>query len=161
MADLATSGASSVLLLGAIAPLTEEILFRGAILKGLVNFYSPRKAVILSAIIFTLFHLNPYQFFSALTMGLFLGFLYLKTRSIIPCIIAHCIFNVHGIMLTLLFSIEISGYTLPSTFETVQFQPVWLDLSGLALLIIGSLLLSKSLTPTLIDAEQGGADNAN
>ncbi|MBU2529330.1 MAG: type II CAAX endopeptidase family protein [Candidatus Omnitrophota bacterium] len=154
MTSIVTSGFSSIILVGIIAPLTEEFLFRGVILKGLASRYSPRKAVIYSAIMFSLFHLNPYQFFASLALGLLMGFLYLKTHSIIPCIIAHSIFNVHAIIITSLLKINISGYSLPGTYQKVQFQPMWFDLLGAALLLIGFLLLWKSLKSTSVNAEQ-------
>jgi membrane protease YdiL (CAAX protease family) len=153
MTNLTSSGVSSIILLGVIAPLTEEVLFRGIILKGFIKRYSLGKAIVLSAILFSLFHLNPYQFFSGLVMGLFLGFLYIKSRSIIPCIIAHSIYNVHGIIITSLITIDIPGYSTPSTFTKVQFQPMWFDLSGLAFLLIGFLFLWKVLNLTSINAE--------
>lgn len=77
-------------------------------------------------------------------MGLFLGFLYLKTQSIIPCIIAHSIYNLHAIILLSILPFEIPGYSVPTLIPEVQFQPLWFDLSGIALLLIGYLLLFKS-----------------
>ena len=42
-----------------VAPVIEELLFRGLILRGFLSHYSTRKAILASAIIFGLFHLNP------------------------------------------------------------------------------------------------------
>ena len=44
-----------------VAPLTEELLFRGVILRGLLLHYSAPKAVIASSLMFGLVHLNPWQ----------------------------------------------------------------------------------------------------
>jgi len=162
MTDLITSGLSSIILLGIVAPLSEEILFRGIILRGLVNRYSPTKAILISAILFSLFHLNPYQFFAAFVMGLFLGYLYFRIKSILPCILAHSISNLL-VVLASAGSIHIPGYSLPDTSTEVLFQPLWFDLTGLALLLIGFWLLLKTLDPTTANAEHiapGNRDQA-
>lgn len=76
------------------APLFEEIICRGVILEGLLrNRMNPKKAVLWSAIIFTCFHLNPYQIIYPMVMGCFFGWVYYKTRSIWICIFMHFINN--------------------------------------------------------------------
>lgn len=81
------------------APLLEEILCRGIVLKGLLKNYTPRKAIIISAIFFAAIHLNPWQAFPAFFGGLFMGWLYNKTQSVIPGIIAHATINAAGALL--------------------------------------------------------------
>ena len=158
MTDLITSGFSSVILLGIVAPLTEEILFRGIILKGLASRYSPTKAILISAILFSLFHLNPYQFFAAFVMGLFLGYLYFRMKSILPCILAHSFSNLL-VVLSSAGSIHIPGFSLSDTSAEMPFQPLWFDLIGLALLLIGFWLLLKALDSMTTHAEQIAAGN--
>ena len=68
--------AASLVLLVVIAPLTEELLFRGLILGGLLSRYSARKAIIASAALFSAFHLNPIQLLPTLGAGLFLAWLF-------------------------------------------------------------------------------------
>jgi membrane protease YdiL (CAAX protease family) len=75
------------------APILEEILCRGIVLKGLLLNYSARKAIIISAIFFAAIHLNPWQALPAFFGGLFMGWLYYKTQSVIPGIIAHATIN--------------------------------------------------------------------
>lgn len=79
--------------IGIAAPLLEEIIFRGIILSGFLKRYSPVTAIIMSAIIFGIFHFNPWQFIPAFVMGLVIGWLYWKTNSIIPGIVIHFINN--------------------------------------------------------------------
>ncbi|UUV17827.1 CPBP family intramembrane metalloprotease [Fusobacteria bacterium ZRK30] len=74
---------------GIRAPIFEEILMRGIILTGLLNRYSPRKAIIASALIFGACHLNIPQFVDATLGGLILGMIYYKTNSLFLCIAAH------------------------------------------------------------------------
>jgi membrane protease YdiL (CAAX protease family) len=157
MTDITTSGFSSILLLGIVAPLSEEILFRGIILKGLVSRYSPTKAILISAILFSLFHLNLYQFFGAFMIGLLLGYLYFRMKSVLPCILAHSITNLLAVLASVC-SIPIPGTSLPNTSTQVLFQPLWFDLTGLALLLIGFWLLLKTLNSMTTHAEQIAMD---
>jgi membrane protease YdiL (CAAX protease family) len=75
------------------APILEEILCRGIVLKGLLKNYSPYKAIIISAIFFGALHLNPWQAFPAFFGGLFLGWIYYKTQSVIPGMVVHGIID--------------------------------------------------------------------
>ncbi len=76
-----------------IAPFLEEMLFRGIILRGFLNHYSPRKSIVLSALIFGLVHLNLYQIPVAFILGCFLGWLYYSSGSLWPSILAHALYN--------------------------------------------------------------------
>ena len=84
-----------VLIIGGviIGPICEEIIFRGVILEGLQKKYNPTKAIIFSALIFGLIHLQPLQVISAFFAGLVLGWIYLKTQSLWVCIALHVINN--------------------------------------------------------------------
>ncbi len=88
------------------APILEEILFRGVILRGLLKHYSPAKAIFWSAFIFGLVHLNPWQFIAALLGGSFMGFMYWKTNSIIPGIIIHFVNNFTAGVMSIYFDAE-------------------------------------------------------
>lgn len=74
------------------APLCEEIVFRGIILNSLKK-YSPAFAVVFSALLFALAHMNLYQGISVMGMGLAMGFMYLKTGSLQASIFMHFINN--------------------------------------------------------------------
>lgn len=79
------------LAIGLLAPLSEEIVFRGAILKRLLQ--SPRlstwAAIALSALLFALIHMNPAQMPHAFVIGLLLGWMYWRTGSILPGMAFH------------------------------------------------------------------------
>jgi len=89
----------SIAMLVIAAPLLEEILCRGIILKGLLKNYTPGKAIIISAIFFAAIHLNPWQAIPAFFGGLFMGWLYYKTQSVIPGMIVHATINTTGALL--------------------------------------------------------------
>ena len=72
-----------------MAPFFEELLYRGIILNGLINRYSRKKAIIYSALIFGIAHLNFPQGINAFLLGLIIGTVYYYTRSIYLCMIMH------------------------------------------------------------------------
>lgn len=76
-----------------VAPIAEEIIFRGMITKLLLEEYRPTKAILISALIFGIIHFNPAQIPVAIVLGVLFGWLYYKTGSIIPGIILHFINN--------------------------------------------------------------------
>lgn len=85
---LATTLASCVL-----APLFEEMLFRGLLLRAFLQRYPRGVAIVCSALYFGVAHLNLYQFFLAFFLGLVLGWLYERSQSLIPCIALHAALN--------------------------------------------------------------------
>jgi len=74
-----------------LGPILEEIIFRGFILKSMQK-YGNLTAIIVSSILFSMFHLNLVQFANPVLMGIVLAFIAIKSKSIVPSIIAH-IFN--------------------------------------------------------------------
>lgn len=76
------------------APLVEELVFRGAILRTLLKTSSrPVYAIIISALLFALVHVNPAQMPHAFIVGLLLGWMYLRTGSILPGVAFHWVNN--------------------------------------------------------------------
>lgn len=76
-----------------LAPVLEEMLFRGVILRAFLQRYPRGIAIVHSAGIFGLAHMNLYQFVAAFTIGLLAGWLYERTRSLWPCIALHAAYN--------------------------------------------------------------------
>jgi len=80
--------------IGLLAPLAEELVFRGAILRSLLKWTSrPWVAIAISAVFFAVAHLNPAQLPHAFLVGLLLGWMYYRTDSIVPCVVYHWINN--------------------------------------------------------------------
>ena len=87
------------LTVGIIAPVLEEWLFRGIILAALLRRYEPCKAIIWSAAIFGIAHLNPWQFIAAFIIGCAMGWLFWRTHSIWIGIFMHWANNSAGFLL--------------------------------------------------------------
>ena len=78
------------LVLMAISPaVCEETLFRGPILRGLGTRLGPMAAIVATAALFGLFHLDIYRLIPATLLGILLGYLANQSRSIVPSMLAH------------------------------------------------------------------------
>jgi membrane protease YdiL (CAAX protease family) len=94
-----------------IAPIIEELIFRGLILQGLRRNYRPVTAVLVSALLFSLFHLNPWQMPATFVLGVLLGWLMLRTNSILLAILGHAINNLM-VLLTITYWEQLSNYAI-------------------------------------------------
>lgn len=83
----------NVLLTVIIAPIVEEVFFRGMVLRGLLNRYSDRISIILSALVFGLVHMNLVQLLPGFVVGLMLGYVYVRTRRSLSTVIIIHLFN--------------------------------------------------------------------
>jgi len=72
---------------------------RGIVLDGLLRNYSPWKAIVWSAVLFGVLHLNPWQFVVGVVVGAAIGYLYWKTKSLYLCIFIHFVNNSIGFYL--------------------------------------------------------------
>ena len=103
--DMILTNRWGYLAVGLLAPLSEEIVLRGAILKELLKSpkLSPWGAIAISALFFALIHMNPAQLPHAFIIGLLLGWMYWRTGSILPGVayhwannsIAYIIYNIY------------------------------------------------------------------
>ena len=89
----------------------------------------------MSALLFALIHLNPWQFSGAFVLGVIFAWWFVQTRSLVPCLFGHAVFNAIPLITGPLLHLEIRGYSSPS--ETPSWQPVWFDLTGCLLLGVG------------------------
>ena len=76
-----------------VIPIFEELLCRGLCAGQICIRSGERQAIILSAIWFGIMHNNIVQFIYALLVGLALGAMYIKTKRLSLCIIAHGLIN--------------------------------------------------------------------
>ena len=77
-----------------IVPIVEEIGFRGIFLAGLLKSRCrPWLAILITAIVFALFHMSLVKIISTFGFGIIIGWLYWRTGSIIPGIVIHIVNN--------------------------------------------------------------------
>lgn len=84
-----------LLLLGGvvIAPLAEEIFFRGFLFAGLRKRHGWKRAALVSAGLFAVLHLQPLTFLPIFLLGLVFAYLYHRSESIWPAVIMHMLTN--------------------------------------------------------------------
>jgi len=82
--------------IGILAPIAEEILFRGAIYNLFKDNIGKYVALFVSSVLFALIHLNIYQASYTLFIGLFLGIILMKTGSLWLPVIFHIVYNFFG-----------------------------------------------------------------
>ncbi len=121
---------------GIVAPIVEELLFRGVILDGLRLHYKLATAAVASSVLFGLVHWDPIVSPQTFLLGLFLCWLRVSTGSLMLCVISHSLFNVAPFILIRVLSINVSGLTSVPT-KAVEFQPLLLDVFGVILLLAG------------------------
>lgn len=104
--------------LSVLAPFFEELIFRGTVLRN-NEILGQKFAIFSSALFFGLYHMNHSQIFYAFILGLFSGFLFVKTRSIIPSMITHFIINtVSSVTMAVNFGSELSASELIAKLST-------------------------------------------
>ncbi len=131
------------IIISILAPISEEIVFRGAIERSLLSWRRienrPWIAIVISALMFAIAHFDLAQGFHAFLMGLLLGWLYMRTRSILPGIIIHLINNAIGS--GLYFILPDENTKLIDIFGNVGLEVVFIVIS--LILLIGMIILLK------------------
>lgn len=83
----------AAIVLVVLAPLVEELVFRGFLLQTFMQKFSPAVSSLIAAAIFALIHFEFGSIVIIFFLGLVLNWLFIRTRSIFPCIAFHVINN--------------------------------------------------------------------
>ncbi len=158
MERLAEAGRDSgvwlgVLSLSVLPAVAEETLFRGFVLTGLRTRFRTGSAVILTAVLFALMHVDPFRFLPVLLLGGILGFMTATTGSLYPAILVHALNNV-----LLLVPPEWSARAGMSWLEKNQGAPLaWVVGSG-AMLAVSCFFLKRDRGAHGGSGEGGGSE---
>ncbi len=82
-----------------LAPICEELAVRGIALRRSERVFGVVGCMIVSAVIFGIFHMNIIQGLYVLPMGAFWGYIGYRYKSVIPCFLCHIINNGLGFLL--------------------------------------------------------------
>lgn len=85
-----------------VAPFVEEIFFRGFMLQGFVNDLGKYVGAILTAVLFAAFHLEFGSFIPVIILGIILSVLFIRSKSIWPCLWFHLINNTVAFVMQIL-----------------------------------------------------------
>ena len=126
-----------------IAPIVEELIFRGVIMAGFSRIYHPVFAILFSALLFALFHLNPWQFPAAFALGLILGWIRIRTGSVLACIAGHAIHN-GLVFLSVLYYADLKDLSIMQAGSSKNYVIYFLILSiGISLIWFFTIKNSK------------------
>ncbi len=127
------------------APVLEEWLCRGIILRGLLNYshndglsrdidsrgMSPALAIFISALFFAAIHGNYWQGITALLIGSLFGFVYYKTGSLKLTMLMHCSNNLLAVLVT-----QFGGETMKNAKSMIDIMPKTLYFSIFAIAVV-------------------------
>ncbi len=117
---------SSFLLTAIFAPIFEEWLCRGMVLRGLLTRMKPGWAIVVSALFFALIHMNPWQALNAFGIGLVMGYVYYKTGSLWLTMLIHFVNNGTAVVL--------------SQFSSLKEVDFWIDIMPVGAYIVVSVV---------------------
>lgn len=127
-----------------MAPIVEELLFRGAIQGHLLRQWKhPAWAIVLSSLIFGLVHGNWVQAPFAFVTGLALGWMYYRTGSLLPGMLMHFVNNGTAVLSVLLA--DDPNSTMVSTFGPTG--AALMATGGFVLTVLCVLFIQKKLIP--------------
>ena len=93
-----------VLVVVVLAPVIEELVYRGLVQQGLANSLGSLRAWPVAAVVFAAVHLQPVEFPGLLAFALVLGWCYRRTNRIGLCIVTHMAFNASGLAVVALLN---------------------------------------------------------
>ena len=133
--------------IGILAPIAEEMVFRGAVLRKLLDMFSLRQhwiPIIISALVFGAFHGNVAQLPHAVFIGLILGWMYYRTGSIVPGVVLHWVNNTVAYLLFHLMP-QLNDGKLIDLFHGSERMMVMGLVFSLCILLPSLLQLSRRL----------------
>lgn len=130
-----------IFFVGILAPVCEEVVFRGAILGGYKKEGNVFKAVMLSGILFGLMHMNINQASYALVIGIFLGFLVEATGSLFSSIIFHMLINSGNVILMIVSDSVVNDEMMEQAGEIINTATL-LNMMGIYVVpaVIGTVI---------------------
>ena len=127
-----------------IAPIIEELCFRGLVLNRLLTYTKAWAALIIQSVLFGLIHMNFPQGLKSFFCALLLGLLYIRFRQLWPCIASHAVINLFAILVSILAHYD-RGISLLIAFVL-----------GIFLVFVGVSLLLKQPAAILDKVSPGG-----
>lgn len=126
-----------------VPAVTEELLFRGVVFGRLRELVPVPAAVVLVALLFGAFHLEPLAFVYASSVGLVLGVLTARAPSVLPAIALHAGFNALPVLLPVEI-VAIDGFNTPANAHV----PWWLALASASVATLSLVLAMRAMPPS-------------
>jgi membrane protease YdiL (CAAX protease family) len=115
-----------VLILGVvlIAGFVEEMLFRGFLQGAVEQVTDVTRSVLITALVFTMIHFNPWWAVEILVLGVFLGVMTWRSSSVFPAVVVHCVNNGFSVLMLNVDPLRLKWYYFKD-----HVSPVWIALS--------------------------------
>ncbi len=135
-----------------MAPLFEEWLCRGLVLRGLLKKMSPTWAIVASSAFFAILHMNPWQAVAAFSLGLLFGFVYYRTGSLKLTMLMHCVNNTFSVLMS-----RIPDFADAEYFMDILSPWAYAGIYVACVLMLASAVVIVRAVPVK-DAKMGGCD---
>lgn len=132
----------SLLCVSVFAPLFEEWLCRGLVLRGLLAHTKPTVAIAVSSAFFAVLHMNPWQAIPAFLLGMLFGYVYYKTGSLKLTMLMHCVNNTFSVLMSRVPALEDA-----ETFMDVMSPWAYACLFAACLLFLAAALFTLKTVP--------------
>jgi hypothetical protein len=141
----------NLLVMAFMAGLSEEIFFRGLLQQMLIkNKVNVHVAIVITAILFSAFHLQFFGFIPRMFLGIVLGYLYYITQNLWVSIIAHFCNNAFAVVAMHFYNQDVTSGAGASNAE----QPIGIAFVLLSIaMVVGQLVMLKKFT-TKINSTQ-------
>ena len=146
---------ASLLSVSVFAPLFEEWLCRGLVLRGLLNKMNPAGAICISAAFFATLHLNPWQAIPAFVLGLLFGYVYYRTGSLKLTMLMHCVNNTLATIVS-----RIPAFEDAETFMDILAPWKYGVIFALSLVVLTSSIIIIKAIPVK-DTRMGNCDKVD
>ena len=146
---------ASLLSVSVFAPLFEEWLCRGLVLRGLMKHMNPTGAIITSAVFFAVLHMNPWQAIPAFLLGALFGYVYYRTGSLKLTMLMHCVNNTFSVLMS-----RVPGLEEAESFMDVLSPWAYACIFIACILMIASAIIILRGIPVK-DEKMGGCDKVD
>lgn len=126
----------------------EEIMFRGFVQSAFLQRMKPITAIVWTSLLFGLYHLSIFRLFPTTVLGILLGWLCYRTRSIFPAMLAHAANN--GLAL------YFSSTKAPKFLQTMVSSPTVVHLGLATVLLVGGIWLIDRFNPKIEETQSPG-----
>lgn len=130
-----------------LAPIGEELIFRGLTLRIMKKAIPLWAAVVVQAVLFGIYHMNLVQGVYAFLLGLLFGYIAYRYGSVVPGILLHMVVNTSSYLI---------GYLLPDSLEGQTFIQILIGVVAFLVVVGFSYLVVKgtrSTEPGSVDAQ--------
>ena len=117
-----------------VAPLSEELLFRGIFLSGLLTHYTRVSAVVWTSVLFGAMHFDLWRLVPIVISGVVWAWWVIRTGSLLPALFGHALNNLIAVTILHFYTrhLDLSG-----DLNEVAFNPWWWSVSGVAMAALG------------------------